>query len=103
MTEPDPVAGFNTTIHAPNRLQICAALDAVEEAEFGTVRNALNVSDSVLSKHVSVLMNAGYLTQRKATRDTRQRVWLGLTEAGRTAYRAHVAALRNIVGSTPAL
>jgi hypothetical protein len=39
-----------------------------------------------------------HLTQRRAVRDTRQRVWLSLTPAGRSAYRGHVAALHRIVG-----
>ncbi len=95
---PNPLEGFDATIHAPNRLQICAMLDAVAEAEFATVRERLRVSDSVLSKHVGVLADAGYLEQRRAVRETRQRVWLHLTDAGRSAYRAHVAALRAIVG-----
>lgn len=88
---------FDAVIHAPNRLRICALLDAVEAAEFGTVQTRLDVSASVLSKHVAVLMDAGYVEQRRATRDTRQRVWLSLTGPGRAAYRAHVAALRAIV------
>ncbi|MFE3448748.1 transcriptional regulator [Nonomuraea sp. NPDC059194] len=92
--------GFDAVIHAPNRLRICALLEAAEQVEFGVVRERLGVSDSVLSKHVSVLMDAGYVEQAKAVRDTRQRVWLSLTKPGRTAYRAHVAALRAIVGET---
>jgi DNA-binding MarR family transcriptional regulator len=94
----DPLDGFNTTIHAPNRLRICALLDAAGEAEFAVVQEQLGVSASVLSKHVTVLMDAGYVEQRKGVRDTRQRVWLRLTRAGREAYRAHHAALRAIVG-----
>jgi DNA-binding MarR family transcriptional regulator len=89
---------FDQTIHAPNRLRICAALEDVEWAEFGVVREALQVSDSVLSKHVTTLVEAGYVEQRRATRDTRQRVWLRLTKAGRAAYAGHLAALRAIVG-----
>ncbi|WP_431895519.1 transcriptional regulator [Nonomuraea sp. bgisy101] len=92
--------GFDATIHAPNRLRICALLEAAEKVEFGVVRERLGVSDSVLSKHVSVLMDAGYVEQTKAVRDTRQRVWLALTKTGRAAYQAHVAALRAIVGET---
>lgn len=92
--------GFDATIHAPNRLRICALLEAAEQVEFGVVRERLGVSDSVLSKHVSILMEAGYVEQTKAVRDTRQRVWLSLTKAGRAAYQAHVAALRAIVGET---
>jgi DNA-binding MarR family transcriptional regulator len=98
----DPLDGFDATIHAPNRLRICALLDAVVEAEFGAIQERLDVSASVLSKHVSVLIDAGYVKQRKATRDTRQRVWLQLTDTGRTAYRAHITALRAIVGEQPA-
>ncbi|MEU3354712.1 transcriptional regulator [Streptomyces sp. NPDC037389] len=97
MTAPED--GFNETIHAPNRLRICAALDAAEEIEFATVRETLGVSPSVLSKHVTVLTDAGYVEQRKAVRDTRQRVWLRLTKDGRAAYRAHLAALRAIVNA----
>jgi DNA-binding MarR family transcriptional regulator len=95
MRTPEP--RFDPTIHAPNRLRICALLDAVQSAEFGTVQEKLDVSASVLSKHVAVLVDAGYVQQRRATRNTRQRVWLSLTDAGRTAYQGHVAALRAIV------
>ncbi|MBE3009114.1 transcriptional regulator [Microbispora sp. NEAU-D428] len=90
--------GFDAIIHAPNRLRICALLEPAEKVEFGMVQQWLQVSASVLSKHVGVLMEAGYVEQTKAVRDTRQRVWLSLTKAGRAAYHAHVAALRVIVG-----
>ncbi|MFJ8828118.1 transcriptional regulator [Streptomyces sp. NPDC102467] len=101
---PDSLEGFDTTIHAPNRLRICALLDITDEAEFGLVQRQLDLSASVLSKHVAVLMDAGYVAQRKAVRDTRQRVWLHLTRQGREAYQGHLAALRAIVGpSGPAL
>lgn len=96
----NPMEGFDTTIHAPNRLRVCALLDAVGEAEFGMVQEHLDVSASVLSKHVTVLMDAGYVEQRKAVRDTRQRVWLRLTRRGRDAYRGHLTALRAIVGAS---
>jgi DNA-binding MarR family transcriptional regulator len=92
--------GFDDVIHAPVRLRICAALDPVREIEFGTLRTVLCISKSALSKHISVLADAGYVTQRRAVRDTRQRVWLGLTETGRSAYQGHVAALHRIVGGS---
>ena len=58
----------------------------------------LDISKSALSKHISMLADAGYVTQRRAVRDTRQRVWLRLTDTGRSTYRGHVAALQRIVG-----
>jgi DNA-binding MarR family transcriptional regulator len=100
-TDTRPPGGFDATIHAENRLRICALLEAVEQIEFALVQERLKVSASVLSKHVSVLMDAGYVQQTRAVRDTRQRVWLSLTGPGRAAYRAHLAALRAIVGEPP--
>lgn len=92
--------GFDMIVHAPNRLRVCALLDVAGEAEFGLVQRQLGLSASALSKHVTVLVEAGYVEQRKAVRDTRQRVWLRLTRQGRTAYEGHLAALRAIVGSS---
>jgi DNA-binding MarR family transcriptional regulator len=90
--------GFDHLIHAPARLRICAALDPVREIEFGALLDLLDLSKSALSKHITMLADAGYVTQRRAVRDTRQRVWLHLTDTGRAAYRGHVAALQRIVG-----
>ena len=58
--------GLDPLIHAPTRLQLVTTLSAVSEAEFATLRTALEVSDSVLSKHVSALVDAGYLHSRKS-------------------------------------
>lgn len=87
---------FDAVIHAPGRLQICAILSSVAEAEFAMLRDALKVSDSVLSKHVKQLEDAGYVVVRKAALDGRQRTWLSLAGAGRTAFAAHVAELTRL-------
>lgn len=89
---------FDEVVHAPNRLQICAMLSPVDTVDFATVRDALGVADSVLSKHVKVLQEAGYVAVRKATVASRVRTSLALTRAGRRAYDGHVAALRALVG-----
>jgi Winged helix DNA-binding domain len=93
---------FNDLVHAPNRLRICALLAAVGSAEFPTVREALGVADSVLSKHIAVLHDAGYVEVQKSTFASRVRTSLSLTPAGRAAYEGHIAALRAImVGGSP--
>ncbi|MEV7465904.1 transcriptional regulator [Streptomyces kronopolitis] len=86
-------AAFDEVIHAPNRLQICSMLAAVDAMEFPVVREALDVSDSVLSKHVTVLQAAQYASITKV----RRRTWLALTAQGRQALAGHVAELRRIV------
>ena len=91
---------LDPVIHAPLRLQVCAMLAAAETVDFATVREMLDVSESVLSKHVKVLEEAGYVSVRKAASDGRQRTWLALSPAGRKAFAAHASALRSLVGDT---
>lgn len=90
---------FDPLIHAQNRLQICAILAATAEIEFKVLREKLDVSDSVLSKHLKSLEDAQYLCAQKRSNMGRQRTWLSLSKTGREAYNGHLAALREIVGS----
>jgi DNA-binding MarR family transcriptional regulator len=90
------VPRFDEEIHAPLRLRICALLGAADEIDFTTLRERLEVSDSVLSKHLSRLESGGYLTIRKATERKHVRTWVGLTEEGRSRLRGHLAALRDL-------
>ena len=87
---------FDQVVHAPPRLQVCGLLAAVDVMDFAAVRDAVGVSDSVLSKHVKQLEDAGYVQVRKATVASRQRTSLALTRSGRAAFSAHVAELRRI-------
>jgi DNA-binding MarR family transcriptional regulator len=91
MAELDPL------IHAPARLQAMTTLSAVSEAEFATLRAVLEVSDSVLSKHLSALAEAGYVRIRKGVLSGRRTTWIALTAKGRKALRGHVAALRRLI------
>jgi len=86
--------GFDPIIHAPARLQIMAVLAGVQEAEFALLRKTVQVSDSVLSKHLAQLGEAGYVRLRKAARDGRQHTWASITREGRAAFVAHVRALQ---------
>lgn len=92
-------AAFDETIHAPHRLRITAMLATVDGLDFGVVRDAVGVSDSVLSKQVKVLEDAGYVKVSKVKRSGRTWTTLALTNAGRRAYDGHLAALREIVAN----
>ena len=98
------VAGLDPLIHAPVRLQICAILSATDEAEFALVREETGVSESVLSKQVKLLADAGYVKARKASPhpaalSARQRTWLSLTDAGRRAFAAPMQALTRLAAT----
>ena len=81
----------------PVRLSIAAALAKVEDAEFGTVRDAIEVSDPVLSKQVAVLEAARYVDVRKGYVGKRPRTWLSLTDTGRAALQRHLQALHALI------
>lgn len=84
-------------LHAPARLRLVTMLTAVSEAEFATLRDRLEVSDSVLSKHVSALAAVDYVRSRKGSHQGRRTTWVALTRTGRQALTAHVGALRALI------
>ena len=91
------MAELDRHLLAPARLKLMTMLTAVADIEFSVLREALDVSDSVLSKHVATLAEAGYVRSRKGTHEGRRTTWLALSPAGRKALRTHVAALRAII------
>ncbi|GAB2569385.1 MarR family transcriptional regulator [Paractinoplanes abujensis] len=95
MTE-HPRHQLDAVIHSPIRLSIVACLAAADKAEFAFVRDTVEVSDSVLSRQVTLLTEAGYVKARKGYVGKRPRTWLSLTAAGRDAYGKHLAALTAI-------
>jgi len=90
-------ARFDELIHAPTRLAIVSLLAAAEWAEFKFIRNSTEMSDSALSKQLTILEDAGYVRIKKGFVGKRPRTWARLTRAGRTSFEGHVAALQAIV------
>lgn len=91
---------FSEIIHAPLRLRICGLLRSVDELDFSVLRDTLAVTDATLSKHLKVLMAAGFVSSSKlasASRaDSRRLTWVRLTPDGKLAFDEHVRALRKI-------
>lgn len=87
---------FDPVLHPPTRLQIAAILAKVDDVEFAVIKDIVEVSDSVLSKHLSALSQAGYVKLEKAKRDGRQRTWASLTSKGSKAFASHVRALQTL-------
>ncbi len=95
MTDLDP------HLQAPARLKLVTMLTAVSEAEFAVLRDRLEVSDSVLSKHLAALGEVGYVRVRKGVHLGRRTTWASLTTRGRTAVGDHVAVLRALIADVP--
>jgi DNA-binding MarR family transcriptional regulator len=93
------MAELDGHLQAPARLRLTSMLSVVSELEFITLRDGLEVSDSVLSKHVSALADAGYVRSRKGAHEGRRTTWISLTGKGRKVLKEHVAALREIIAA----
>jgi DNA-binding MarR family transcriptional regulator len=83
----------------PVRFSIVAMLAKTGTLSFREVREALQISDSALSKQVSSLESAGFVEVRKEFFGKTPRTLLSMTSEGRTAWSGHLAALQRIVDS----
>jgi DNA-binding transcriptional ArsR family regulator len=88
---------FDELIHAPTRLSIVALLASSEWADFSFIRDSLSMSDSALSKQLTILEEAGYIDIRKGFVGKRPRTSARLNRAGQAAFEQHVEALQEIV------
>ncbi|HEV8459831.1 MAG TPA: transcriptional regulator [Gaiellaceae bacterium] len=88
---------FDELIHPATRLSIVSLLAAADWADFAFIRDRLDLSDSALSKQLTTLEEAGYITIDRPVSDKRRRVRARLTPLGRERFDGHVAALRNIL------
>ncbi|GAA1345867.1 winged helix-turn-helix domain-containing protein [Arthrobacter roseus] len=89
---------LNNVLMHPVRFSIMAAL-AHTETDFRTLRDHLQVSDSVLSKQATALEAALLIKIRKGYIGKRPRTWLRTTPEGDSAWTSHLAALREIAGA----
>ncbi len=91
---------LNPLIHQPTRLRIMAALISLnegEKADFGFLRDLLELTDGNLSVHLQRLEEAGYAVVEKTYVGRRPKTWIWATAEGRAAFAAHVDALEAIV------
>ena len=85
-------------LSAPTKLTVMAVLVRLDDIEFGALRDATGLSDSVLSRQLSALDGIGYLALRKGYVGKRPRTWARATDLGRQAFASHVAALTALIG-----
>lgn len=90
---------FNEFLHVPARLSIMALLSPADWVEFGFLRDSIDTSDSALSKQITALSEAGYVTVHKSRAPTGRRMLVRLTPEGRQAFQRHATALERITAT----
>ncbi len=92
-----PAQRLDDTVHQRVRLGILAVLREVTRADFGYLRDALELTDGNLSRHIAVLEQAGLVNVEKGFEGKRPRTWVQITTAGRLALKAELAALQELI------
>jgi DNA-binding MarR family transcriptional regulator len=92
-----PALKLDDTVHQRVRLGILALLQEAKRAEFSYVRDALDLSDGNLSRHIQVLDEAGLVKVEKGFEGRRPRTWVSATSEGRAALNQELKALRELI------
>jgi DNA-binding MarR family transcriptional regulator len=91
------IGGLDPVIHVPKRLAAMAILANAPSVSFRFLRDRLEISESDLSKQMSTLETAGYVTMAKDGHGRGASTIYAMTKEGRRAYQAHCAALRQLI------
>lgn len=96
MTE-HPTSGLDDAVHQRHRLGVLTIAAEVKRAEFGYLKSSLGLAAGTLSRHVTVLEEAGLLAVEKGYDGKRPKTWVSITTAGREALAAEMAVLRALL------
>ncbi len=94
---PHPITDIDDVVHQRVRLGILSMLQDSDVVSFVQLKQALELSDGNLNRHLAVLADAGFVTVHKQSGRGQPRTIVAVTPAGRRAYRAEISALRQLL------
>ena len=92
-----PTNGLDDLVHQRARLGILSVLGESQQADFSYLKRLLQLTDGNLGRHIEVLTGQGLVTVTKGYEGKRPRTWVAITDAGRAALAAEIAALKQLV------
>jgi DNA-binding MarR family transcriptional regulator len=92
-----PASSLDDTVHQRVRLGILAVLAETRRADFGYLKDILELTAGNLSQHLAILGEAGHIQIAKTFEDRRPRTWVTVTRRGRAALAAEVATMRALL------
>jgi DNA-binding MarR family transcriptional regulator len=94
-----PTADLDDVVHQRHRLGILTIARGVKRVEFGYLREALDLTNGNLSRHIAVLADAGLLEVEKGYDGKRPKTWVHLTQSGSAALAKELAALHALLNA----
>ena len=92
-----PTSGLDETVHQRHRLGILTIAAEAQRADFRYLRDTLELTAGNLSRHLTVLEDAGMVKVEKGYEGRRPRTWVRITRQGRSALAAELDALASLV------
>jgi DNA-binding MarR family transcriptional regulator len=92
-----PANGLDEVVHQRVRLGILAITHEARRVEFGYLRTHLELTAGNLSKHLSVLEEAGLVEVEKGYEGRRGRTWITLTATGDAALSEEIRRLKQLI------
>jgi DNA-binding MarR family transcriptional regulator len=92
-----PTQDLDDIVHQRHRLGILTLAAEARRVEFGYLRAALNLTAGNLSRHITVLAEAGLVEVEKGYEGRRARTWIHITRSGQRALATEMATLASLV------
>jgi DNA-binding MarR family transcriptional regulator len=89
--------GLNKIFENKVRLGIMSVLAANGSADFAALKSLLDLTDGNLASHTRSLEEAGYIRSEKKFIGRKPNTTYLITDAGRTAFAAHIDALERFL------
>lgn len=93
--------GINKVFESKIRLGIMSVLMANESVDFVTLKSLLELTDGNLASHARSLEEMGYIQCKKKFVGRKPNTSYSITEKGRNAFQAHIAALEAFLNHQP--
>lgn len=94
----NPYDSLGKLFHEPNRLAIMSALCAAERGlSFGELREACNLTDGNLNRHLNVLDEAGAIKIKKSFIGNKPRTTVFISKKGLESFTEYLKALEEVL------
>ena len=94
------IEGLNKIFDNRIRLGIMSALMVNAEVNFNELKELLNITDGNLASHLKSLEESGSIKVQKGFIGRKTNTTYSVTKAGEKAFKAHIAALEQMIKST---
>lgn len=91
------IEGLHKAFESRVRLGIMSALTVNDSLDFNALKEYLEVTDGNLASHIKALEKESFIGVRKSFIDKRPNTKYFITEEGRSAFAAHLAALEKLI------